>query len=194
MRLRRTFLLMTIVASLLECTACGPYSLRPWIEKKNAIREQKLMGSWVGVDENKKVFRIRFIPTTGGSYKVKLFNPGEKSALLNATLGRIGDAYYLDYVIRDDPKEGNGSCCSCMHQLAQLEIGQDKLSIRLLDAGKLEAVLNKPGTKGIEFVKVKQGEGWLKWNDLLIVSQTKEIQNFCSRTAGTPISGTILSN
>ncbi len=81
-----------------------------------------------------------------------------------------------------------------MHQLAQLEIGQDKLSIRLLDAGKLEAVLNKPGTKGIEFVKVKQGEDWLKWNDLLIVSQTKEIQNFCSRTAGTPISGTILSN
>ncbi len=178
MRLRRTIPLMAMVASLLECTVCGPYSLRPCIEKKNAIREQKLMGSWVGVDENKKVFRIRFIPTTGGSYKVKLFNPGEKSALLNATLGRIGDAYYLDYVIRDDPKEGNGSCCSCMHQLAQLEIGQDKLSIRLLDAGKLEAVLNKPGTKGIEFVKVKQGEGWLKWNDLLIVSQTKEMQNF----------------
>jgi len=185
---------MAMVASLFECTACGPYSLRPWIGKKDAIREQKLMGSWVGVDENKKVFRIRFIPTTGGSYKVKLFNPGEKSALLNATLDRIGDAYYLDSVIRDDPKEGNGSCCSCMHQLAQLEIGQDKLSIRLLDAGKLEAVLNKPGTKGIEFVKVKQGEDWLKWNDLLIVSQTKEIQNFCSRTAGTPISGTILSN
>ena len=72
--------------------------------------------------------------------------------ILNATLGRIGDAYYLDYVIPDDPKEGNGGCCSCMHQLAQMEIGQDKLSIRQLDAGKLEAALNKPGTKGVEFI------------------------------------------
>ena len=178
MRLRRTIPLMAMVASLFQCTACGPHSLRPWIEKKDAIREQKLMGSWVVVDENKKVFRVRFIPTTRGSYKVKLSNPGEKSELLNATPGKIGDAYYLDYVIPDHPKEGNGSCCSCMHRLARLEIGQDKLSIRVLDAGKLEAALNKPGTKGIEFIMVKQGEGWLTWNDLLIVSQTKEMQNF----------------
>src|SRR5207245_1100725 len=81
------------------------------------------------------------------------------------TLGKIGDACYLDYLIPDHPKEGNGSCCSCMHRLARLEIGQDKLSIRVLDAGKLEAALNKPGTKGIEFIMVKQGEGWLTWND-----------------------------
>jgi len=171
---------MAMVASLFECTACGPYSLRPWIEKKDAHPWAEADGELGWSGRKQEGLQDQVHPDHRRFIQSEALQSREKSELLilNATLGRIGDAYYLDYVIPDDPKEGNGGCCSCMHQLAQMEIGQDKLSIRQLDAGKLEAALNKPGTKGVEFIKVKQGEGWLKWNDLLIVSQTKEMQNF----------------
>jgi len=36
----------------------------------------------------------------------------------------------------------------------------------------------KGGKNDSSRVKVKQGEGWLKWSDLLFISQTKEMQDF----------------
>ena len=170
--MKRTALLGLLAAALVLQSACIVRSVNPWFNKSDVVFENDILGGWVGTDPGGKDVAMTFIRGEGDSYFVQ-YQTAENRGNFRAFLGKVAGEYYLDFRPVEGPPGIDGLLQYPMHCVARLEIGSDKLSIRIMNYEALRGLAKTDNFKDVKFA----------WNgdtdeDVLVTSSTDELRHF----------------
>ncbi len=124
-----------VLGAALIFTGCAP-SLHPFFTEENIVFNDALLGTWISDSGNKCVF------TKSGENHYELLYIDEAPARFEARLIKLGGETFLDLYPQIPDKE-NGLYLAHLvpaHTLARVTIGEDSISIALMDGdwlGKL---------------------------------------------------------
>ena len=138
---RKALFAAVAVAASLTCASCADHSLNSWISDKDWVFEDKLLGSWVGHDEDEK---LTFTFTRQGSgYRLDWVDEKAKTKEIqkfsfDITMGRVSGKLYLDYtpVLPAACTDPTGVLVT--HGLARIDLADNSFTLRLVNSGRLE--------------------------------------------------------
>jgi len=184
MRLRQYILAGVVGIALLVCGGCIDRSLNPWFPKADVVSESWLLGKWTTHLED-ETDTMTFTRGEGNAYRIDYLverrGSGETDrGFYEGRLGRIDAVYYLDYqpVPLEDRIEATWMVRT--HGLARLDYADNKLRIRLLNAGRLEKTAKEGKLTELKFTWMEN-----EWtdNEILLTSSTAELRRFLTAHA-----------
>jgi hypothetical protein len=172
---------LAALALALALTSGCVYSLGPWFTKDVLVLDERLLGTWMVLEEDLPLDEknaIALEATSWNTYRV--------SDLGECALGRIGNRDYLDCVTNGLARESawtrnesvytkplepwEGNC----HSLSWITIEEGIVTLRPLDLDKLESLPRKRRPpRGI-----RVGSSGDETGQLLIVSGASELERF----------------
>jgi hypothetical protein len=162
-------------ACLLAAPGCVVRSVHSWLKSDSLTFEEDLLGGWVGTGMDGKPVAMTFLREDEG-YVVQ-YSSGDGQGTFLAVLGKFGGDYFLDFT----PKEGapgvDGLQLFPTHTVARLELGKDRVALRMLGYGAVLAAARLDRLRGVQFSMIEEkGKGEDKV--LLFTSTTEEMQRF----------------
>jgi hypothetical protein len=151
-------------------SACSP-SLHPFFNESNVVFRDTLLGIWIGPSGDRLTF------TKSGNDHYELLYVDETSARFEARLFELGGATFLDLYPQIGDK-GNSLYLTSLvraHALVKLTIGEDSLSIALLDDEWLKK-LSDQRQLGLAHERLADGT-------IVLTAPTSELQAFILRDA-----------
>src|SRR5262245_52327587 len=160
-------LVVLVAASVL--TSCAP-SLHPFFTDKDIVFNEALLGAWVSDSGDKCLF------TKSGDHYDFLYVDDE-SARFDARLIELGGVKFLDLYPKTQAKNNDISPANFVpaHTLARLTIGNDSISIAMMDGDWLKQLSDR---KQLELAHERLADG-----SIVLTAPTRDLQAFVMKHA-----------
>ena len=184
MRLWQYTLACVVGTVLLFCASCVDRSLNPWFPETDVVSEGWLLGKWT-VHAEDETDTMTFTQGEGNAYRIdyRAEHRGSEETehgFYEGRLARIDGVYYLDYQPAPITDGLEGVWVVATHGLARLDYADNKLRIRLLNAGRLEKIAKEGKLTEVKFTWIENG--WMD-NEVLLTSSTAELRRFLTAHA-----------
>jgi hypothetical protein len=162
--------IFVVIGAALAMAGCAP-SLHPFFTDENIVFNEALLGVWISDDGEKCKF------TKSGENHYELLYVEDESARFEARLIEFGGATFLDLYPTTLGKDNDLYLANLVpaHTLARLTIGEDSISIAMMDGDWLKQLSDR---NQLDLAHERLDSGMI-----VLTAPTRELQAFALKHA-----------